>query len=353
MLKDKYKKELKLLEEGLPPSLDAGIFGSPYACEDAKLVLLACPWEATASFGLGTSLGPQNILAASHQLDLEHPVFGSVYKKGLAMDLSLHDEIFKLNCEASRFVEKIRTQKFLAGEDKASLIKKVNQYSEKVNQLVYERAKYYLNSKKKVCLVGGDHSSSYGLVKALSEVSNQAYSILHIDAHFDLRSAYEGFKYSHASIMFNLTSSFENLKTISHVAIRDYSKEEIEWAKINHQRSKVYLDNSLQRRLLKGESFASIAREIIASLGPRVYVSFDIDGLKPELCPQTGTPVPGGLDYAQVSFLFEELQKSGKEIIGADLLEVAGGEKTDWDGNVGARLLYQLCGLLTGSSSNI
>ena len=95
--------------------------------------------------------------------------------------------------------------------------------------------------------------------------------------------------------MFNLASSFESLKSISHVAIRDYSKEEIEWTKTNHQRSKVYLDNSLQRRLLKGESFASIAREIITSLGPRVYVSFDIDGLKPELCPQTGTPVPGGL----------------------------------------------------------
>ena len=138
MLKDKYEKELKLLEEGLPPSSDAGIFGSPYACEDAKLVLLACPWEATASFGLGTSLGPKNILSASHQLDLEHPVFGAVYKKGLAMDFSLHDEIFKLNSVASRVVQKIRTEKFSAGEDKASLTERVNFYSKKVNQLVYQ-----------------------------------------------------------------------------------------------------------------------------------------------------------------------------------------------------------------------
>ena len=76
-----------------------------------------------------------------------------------------------------------------------------------------------------------------------------------------------------------------------------------------------------------------------------VYLSFDIDGLDPALCPNTGTPVPGGLDFHQICGLLKALVQSGRRIVGFDLVEVAPGKDgSEWDGNVGARLLYKMIG---------
>ena len=86
-----------------------------------------------------------------------------------------------------------------------------------------------------------------------------------------------------------------------------------------------------------------LCREIINHLPEKVYISFDIDGLDPKLCPNTGTPVPGGLELEQVYCLFRELVNSGREIIGFDVCEVGDAE---WDGNVGARIVYKLANLL-------
>ena len=84
---------------------------------------------------------------------------------------------------------------------------------------------------------------------------------------------------------------------------------------------------------------------IIACLPEKAYVSFDIDGLAPEYCPHTGTPVPGGLSFAEAVYLLDRLTASGREVVGFDLCEVApdpAGDD-DWDANVGARMLYKLC----------
>ena len=84
-----------------------------------------------------------------------------------------------------------------------------------------------------------------------------------------------------------------------------------------------------------------------------IYISFDIDGLDPALCPHTGTPVAGGMTLNEVFFLFSTLMQQGKKIIGFDLNEVSSGEAEDseWDGNVGARVLYKLCGWTIVSNS--
>ncbi|HAL64304.1 MAG TPA: agmatinase, partial [Bacteroidales bacterium] len=83
--------------------------------------------------------------------------------------------------------------------------------------------------------------------------------------------------------------------------------------------------------------------EIVGHLPSKVYISFDIDGLNPELCPHTGTPVPGGLSFEQVVLLLHILATSGRQIIGFDLVEVAPGLEDEWDANVGARILQKLC----------
>jgi agmatinase len=129
------------------------------------------------------------------------------------------------------------------------------------------------------------------------------------------------------------------------VGIRDYSRAERDTARHLGHRARVHYNHALFKRLAAGESWSFIATDIIRTLPASVYISFDIDGLDPAYCPGTGTPVPGGLSFDQAVFLIEAVAASGRKIVGFDLCEVApdprGGE---WDANVGARLLYKMCG---------
>ena len=129
------------------------------------------------------------------------------------------------------------------------------------------------------------------------------------------------------------------------VGIRDFSEEEYNFVN-SRDDIKTFFDIGLKQRMLKGESWASIASDIISELPNKVYISFDIDGLDPRYCPSTGTPVLGGLSTDEVFFLFNLLAQSGLKIVGFDLNEVSSGEAehSEWDGNVGARMLYKLCG---------
>ena len=86
-------------------------------------------------------------------------------------------------------------------------------------------------------------------------------------------------------------------------------------------------------------------KEIVKALPDKIYISFDIDGLDPKLCPNTGTPVPGGFEFEEMVYLFEEISKSGKKVIGMDLNEVSPGN-SNWDANVGARMLWEMINVL-------
>ena len=110
-----------------------------------------------------------------------------------------------------------------------------------------------------------------------------------------------------------------------------------------HSRIRTFFDSDIAARKDDGVPFAKIADEIVAELPKNVYLSWDIDGLDPTLCPGTGTPVPGGLSWNEAIGLLRAIKRSGKRIIGLDLCEVSPGE-TEWDANVGARLLYKMIG---------
>lgn len=107
----------------------------------------------------------------------------------------------------------------------------------------------------------------------------------------------------------------------------------------------MFYDREYRKRLFEGDNWKTICEEIIYELPDNVYVSIDIDGLDPKLCPNTGTPVPGGMDFEEFIYLLNKLKQSGKNIIGFDLCEVANGDN-EFNGNVGARVLYQLCGTI-------
>jgi len=220
----------------------------------------------------------------------------------------------------------------------------VNELGEKLNQYVYQETKRLLNAKKCVGIVGGDHSVPYGAILAMGE-KHSSFGILHFDAHSDTRKAYEGFTWSHASIMYNVLENIPQVTKLVQVGIRDFCEEELNYVQRQEERVQVFFDRDLARRKFEGANWSKLSKEIVASLPKHVWVSFDIDGLDPRFCPHTGTPVPGGLDFQEANYLLSTLVNSGKEIIGFDLNEVAPNlenQGDDWDANVGARLLYKL-----------
>jgi len=217
----------------------------------------------------------------------------------------------------------------------------VNRISAAVNAWIYEKTRALLDDGKMPVVLGGDHSVPFGAMQAYVE-SYPKMGILHLDAHADLREAYEGFTFSHASIFHNVMTRLPVEKLVQ-VGVRDVGSAEMRMIEQSNGRIRTFFDDELAGRKEKGDTFAEIADEIAAELPEQVYLSWDIDGLDPTLCPGTGTPVPGGLSWNEAIGLLRALRRAGKRIVGLDLCEVAPGD-TEWDANVGARLLYKMIG---------
>lgn len=327
------------------PPADAGLFGLPTTPDEARLVIVPVPWDATTSYRPGTSRGPAAIKTASHQLDLYDPDLGEPWRAGIAM-LDLPVEVARWNTEARTDAEKIIEVGGRIGDDPAlrAALARVNEAGARLNRHVYEQVDRYLRAGKLVGVLGGDHSVPFGAIARMAE-THEKFAVLHVDAHSDLREAYEGFEWSHASIMFNVVRKIPQVSRLVQVGIRDFAKGEVDFVAANPGRVSVHYDAQLAERCFAGESWKQVCDSIIAELPQQVYVSFDIDGLDPKLCPSTGTPVPGGLSFQQAMYLVKRLGESGRTIIGFDLNEVVPGEDGDeWDANVGARVLYKLCG---------
>jgi agmatinase len=330
---------------------DSGIFGLPFSEKESALVFLPVPWEATTSYGGGTSNGPKAILEASKQVDLFDLEVLKPYEKGLFM-LEESAEIRALNetakAQASKVIEAAGVVK--GNRELEAALEAVNQASDRVNAYVYGEIKRLLGQGKIAALVGGDHATPFGAFQAVGE-KHPGYGILHFDAHSDTRDAYEGFTWSHASIMHNAMTRLPAVGKLVQVGIRDLCEQEMDFIREQGHRMNVFFDRDIQRRKFEGESFSRIASEIVSKLPMDVWISFDIDGLDPRFCPNTGTPVPGGLEFAEALYILSAVVQSGRKIIGFDLNEVApdpSGE-SEWDANVGARLLYKLSALTLAS----
>ena len=327
------------------------IFGLPFSEEDARLVLLPVPWEVTVSFGSGTARAAEQIMKASLQVDLFDPEYPISWKEGIffrEQDKKILLRSDYLRKEAELYIDYISKGEVVdENQFMRKTLREVNEGGYFLNNWVYQQTKEMLDSGKLVALVGGDHSTPLGYLKAIGETYGD-FAILQIDAHMDLREAYEGFVYSHASIMFNALKEIPQLKKIVQAGIRDFSEGEWEYVK-GEERVKIYFEKDIRFRLYEGETFRQIVDEMIEQLPQQVYISFDIDGLDPKLAPNTGTPVQGGFETEQVFYIFEKIRKSGKKIIGFDLSEVSTSEN-GWDANVGARILFKLCNILIASN---
>lgn len=327
------------------PAAFDGLYGLPHTPEQARVVLVPVPWEATVSYGAGTADAPTAILRASRQVDLLDRDTGRPYQAGIAM-LPVPDEV-RAWSDAARTLAAPVIAAGGPGEDAGlrAAVAKVDALGERVNAWVHERVASLVSGGKLAGVVGGDHSVPFGALRALSE-ARPGLGILHVDAHADLREAYEGFRWSHASIMSNVLRDLPAVARIVQVGVRDFCDAEERLMAENPERLRTHFEADLRRELLDGEAFSHVARRIVAELPEEVYVSFDVDGLDPVLCPHTGAPVPGGLSFAEAVCLLRALVDSRRHIVGFDLSEVApdpsGG--SEWDANVGARLLYKMIG---------
>jgi agmatinase len=335
-----------------PAQPGSGIFGLPHSEEESLVVLVPVPWEATTSYGGGAAEGPRAILDASKQVDLFDLDVDRPYQHGIHM-LPLPPEVSTWNEEGKAAAEKVIAEGG-AGDDPELLaaLARVNALSEKVNAHVEREVGRLLAAEKVVGVVGGDHSVPYGAFRAMATRLKGPFGVLHFDAHSDTRQAYEGFTHSHASIMHNALEGIPEIQKLVQVGIRDVCEAEVHYCESQGDRVAVFYDRTIARRKMEGEPFARIAREIAAALPNRVWVSFDIDGLDPRYCPHTGTPVPGGLELHEAIAVIREVVRAGKTIVGFDLNEVApnlSNEEDEWDGNVGARLLYKLVALTLAS----
>jgi len=324
------------------------IFGLPFSEAESALVLLPVPWEVTVSYGAGTSRAAEHIWKASIQVDLLDTDVPDGWKKGFYLRETNKKILLKsdyLRKEAELFIDYISKGE-IVGNNKfmCKSLKEINEGGIMLNNWVFEQTNELLEQGKLVGLIGGDHSTPLGYIKALAK-KHGSFGILQIDAHCDLRKSYEHFTYSHASVMYNVLNEIEGVEKLVQVGIRDFCSEE--WDYINNSNGRVvtYFDKDIKTRQYEGETWKQITDEIVNQLPQLVYISFDIDGLDPKLCPNTGTPVQGGFESEEILYLFKKIVASGKQLIGFDFVEVGVGE-TDWDSNVGAHLLWRMCNLM-------
>jgi agmatinase len=325
-------------------AVGGGIYGLPFTPEESRVVLVPVPWEATVSYGAGTADGPQAILEASRQVDLRDRDTNRPYEGGIAL-LPIPSEVRAWSDQARR-----RAQPVIANggpgdrPELAQAVAEVNALGERMNEWVHAQCARWMQADRLVGVVGGDHSVPFGGMRAAAE-QFPGLGVLHVDAHADLRDGYEGFRWSHASIMFNVARDIPGVERIVQVGIRDYSEDEDALIRENPDRLRTYFESDLRRLMHEGEHWARLMGRVVADLPARVWVSFDIDGLDPALCPHTGTPVPGGLSFNEMVGLLRMLVSSGRRVVGFDLSEVAPGPGgSEWDANVGARVLYKLIG---------
>ena len=323
---------------------NGNIFGFPGNVDEADIVLIPVPWDATTSHGKGSSNGPQAILQASIQLDFFHHELDRAYETKVYMT-EISSEWKKINNGCSeKSTEYIRYLE-QEGEEKAlgyfkNEIEHINHIQSILTSNLKDRCTELLEKHKIVGIIGGEHSTSLGLIQALND-KFENFGILQIDAHADLKDSYLGFDQSHASSMRNVLSTCPQMTKLVQMGVRDLSEEEYNYAE-NDQRISTYYDWNIKKDILKGRLWNDSVGEIIDELPNDIYISFDIDGLKPFLCPNTGTPVAGGFELHEIQLLFSEIEASGKNIIGFDLCEVSPGDDNQIDANFGAQTLWEM-----------
>ena len=271
--------------------------------EKSQIAILQVPYEHTVSYGGGTKNAPKAIIEASAYVEFYDDEFDKelCFEKGIATipELDLKD------CFDEKMLEKVENQ---------------------VDEL--------LNADKFVVTLGGEHTISIAPIKSHFK-KYPKMSILHFDAHSDLREEYQNTKYSHASFMARVCEFFPPNK-ITQVGIRALSKEESIFIKENK------INTFFASAIRRGLAGTNWQKSVVNTLNKDVYVTFDVDYFDPSLIPTTGTPEPDGFMYNETIEIFRKLKDSGRNIIGFDVVELAPQAGIEHPNLTVARLIYKL-----------
>jgi len=315
-----------------------GLFGLPIDATTAKVQVIPVPFEATASYRRGTAAAPSAVVEASWQVDLHDSHFGDVWREGIAM-LPERDEIARANRAACRLAEPVIAAGGGAEGEFHSSCAQVDELMEGVHTIVRDETRGIMERGAIPAVFGGDHSVPLGAIREVAAKVPEL-GILHVDAHADLRTAYEGFRYSHASIFDNVLRDCE-IRSLVQVGIRDLSGAERALG-VSDRRIRQHLWSETAEQTSEGRPWMAICNDWVSELPESIWISLDVDGLDPGLCPNTGTPVPGGFSWDQLMALLLSVYRAGKCVVGFDISEASG---EPWDSIVAARLLYKLSGL--------
>jgi agmatinase len=203
--------------------------------------------------------------------------------------------------------------------------------------IIEEQVDDLLEMDKFVVTIGGEHTISTAPIAAHYRMY-PSMSILHFDAHSDLRESYQGSKYSHACFMARVAEFFPP-KLITQVGIRALCKEEA--AFIKKEGVNTFFASAI-RRGLHGQNWQ---KSVVDTLAKDVYITFDVDAFDPSIMPATGTPEPDGLFYSETIDVIREVIASGRRIVGLDIVELAPDARTPHADLTTARLLYKILNL--------
>jgi len=257
----------------------------------SKVTILPVPFDKTCSWMKGSAKGPRAIIIASKNMEL--------------YDIETASEVYKNGIHTAR--------ELTAGTSKTMIAK------------VCSGVRQCLHDEKFVVVLGGEHTVSLGSIMAHNELFNDL-SILHLDAHSDMRDAYEGNRYSHACVMARV-KDFNG--RITSVGIRSMDSSELK----NISRKNIFYASDIQKS-------TDWIKKVSANLSRNVYVTIDLDVFDPSVMPSTGTPEPGGLGWYEVMDLLEHVSRS-KTIVGFDVVELSPTKNPAPD-FLAAKLIYKL-----------
>lgn len=280
--------------------LDSELTEAERVAQTAKYVVIPMPLERTVSYGSGAKHGPAAIIAASDQLE-------RYYKGGEPCADGIFTEP-AIECNSGSLPE--------------------------VMGRLAARTEAAVRANKIPVTLGGEHSITYGAVLGVSRaLGGEKIGIIQIDAHADMRVAYQGEPHSHASVMNLITQEGHRL---AQFGIRALCREE---DALRRERDVFFVD----AEELVTQNIMST--ELPDDFPQNVYVTFDVDGLDPSIMPATGTPVPGGLGYYQSLGLIESALR-GRKCVGIDVNEFAPGpDSKAWDFTV-AQITYAIMSMV-------
>jgi agmatinase len=269
----------------------------------AKFVVIPAPYEATASYGKGTSRGPAAILRASRHVE------------------TFDEDLVSEPCDAGIHTLPPLRLKGLGARE--------------VQRRIHDSVSRVVSSRKIPAMLGGEHSITPAAVSACKQRFKDI-SVLQIDAHADLRERYTGTRYSHASAMRRVL----DICPLVQVGIRNISEDEYVFAKRSGQLKRMHFMHGLT-----GKSFG----RIVGQLKKHVYVTMDVDGLDPSVIPATGTPEPGGLSWQQALSLLKRVARA-KKVVGFDLVELSPIKGLAMADFAAAKLVYKMMGFISQRS---